>query len=92
MYLRKIGGLRSVTLKDGTVLTQADLPPRDTRRWVASRKALVVHAIEAGLITRDEALGRWSLSAEELEQWQEAIRRHGPAALRVTKSQQYRQP
>ena len=32
------------------------LPPRDTTRWVASRKALVVAAVERGQITIEEAM------------------------------------
>ena len=58
MFLKKIDGPRAVTLPDGMVLTRADLPPAPTRRWVASRKALVVKAVEHGLITRAEALER----------------------------------
>jgi len=42
MYLKKIDGPRAVTLADGTIMTRADLPRADTRRWVASRKAAVV--------------------------------------------------
>ena len=49
MYIRKTGGPRLVTLPDGTVMSRADLPPADTRRWVASRKAAVVRAVLARL-------------------------------------------
>ncbi len=92
MFLKKIGGVRAVTLADGTVMTRADLPPADTRRWVASRKAAVVRAVDGGLISQREALEKWGLSREELAEWKRALDRHGVAALRVTKVQQYRQP
>jgi len=92
MYLHKVEGPRTVTLPDGRVMSQADLPPPDTRRWVASRKAAVVRAIAAGLISRERAMERWSLSADELAQWEEAVARHGEAALKATHLQRYRQP
>jgi hypothetical protein len=92
MFLKKIDGPRAVTLPDGSVLTRADLPPRSTRRWVASRKAQVVRAVEHGLLTRAEALDRYELSDEEFDSWQSAILNHGPAALKVTTLQRYRQP
>ncbi|SDN89397.1 Protein of unknown function [Lutimaribacter pacificus] len=92
MYLRKVGGPRAVTLPDGSVMTRADLPPADTRRWVASRKAAVVRAVLSGLIARDEALDRYGLSEEEFSEWLTAIRTHGYDALRATATQKYRQP
>ena len=92
MYLKKISGARAVALKDGTVLTRADLPPVTTRRWVASRKAVIVRALDVGLISQDEALATWGLSDEELSIWKQALERHGVAGLRVTRVQRYRQP
>lgn len=92
MYLKKVDGPRAVTLPDGSVMTRADLPDPDTRRWVASRKAAVVRALEHGLITREEALERYSLSEEELTSWQSAVEKHGVPALKATNLQHYRQP
>ena len=92
MFLKKVDGPRAVTLPDGSVMTRADLPPADTRRWVASRKAAVVRAVLSGLITRREALERYALSEDEFESWVNAIRKHGVAALRTTAIQKYRQP
>jgi hypothetical protein len=91
MYIKKVDGPRAVSLPDGRVLTLADLPPRDTRRWVASRKAIVVAAVEHGLITRQTALDRYSLSDEEFDLWQNAANRFGTEALKVTTIQRYRQ-
>lgn len=92
MYLKKINGPRAVTLPDGTVMTRADLPDVKTRRWVASRKAAVVRAIDAGLIGRNDALELYSLSGEELDAWHAAVELHGEVALKATSIQRYRQP
>ncbi len=92
MYLKKVDGPRAVTLDDGTVMTRADLPDPKTRRWVASRKAAVVKAVDAGLITRDDAVEIYALSEEELDAWFVAVEKHGESALKATAIQKYRQP
>ncbi len=92
MYLKKVDGPRAITLPDGSVLTQADLPPANTRRWVASRKAAVVRGVLYGLITQEHALERYSLSAEEFTEWVSAVSNHGEEALKATALQRYRQP
>lgn len=92
MYIKKVDGPRAVSLDDGTVLTLADLPPQNTRRWVASRKAVVVQAVGAGLISRKAALERYALSDEEFDLWADAVETHGVEALKVTALQRYRQP
>jgi hypothetical protein len=91
MYLKRVDGPRQVTLPDGTILSRADLPPADTRRWVASRKAIVVKAVIHGLISEKEALDRYLLSEEEFALWRNAVETHGEKALRVTAIQKYRQ-
>ena len=91
MFLKKIDGPRSVSLPDGSVMTRADLPPMDTRRWVASRKVLVIRAVYSGLLTRDGALEMYALSDEEFSEWEKAVHDHGEAALRATHLQRYRQ-
>jgi hypothetical protein len=91
MYLKKVDGPRQVTLPDGSILSRADLPPADTRRWVASRKAVVVRAVLHGLISQLEAQERYALSEEEFGLWRKAVELHGEKALRVTTIQKYRQ-
>ncbi len=91
MYLKKVDGPRQVALPDGSILTRADLPPPTTRRWVASRKAVVVRAVKYGLLTESEAIERYALSDEEFALWVAAIEKHGEKALRVTRIQNYRQ-
>jgi Protein of unknown function (DUF1153) len=66
------------------------LPPVDTKRWVARRKAVVVDAVRRGAITLEEACRRYRLSVEEFHAWQRAIEAHGVAGLRVTRLQIYR--
>jgi hypothetical protein len=91
MYLKKVDGPRAVTLADGTVMSQADLPHPKTRRWVASRKAAVVRGVIYGLLTQADALQRYNLSEEEFVEWVRAVTEHGEAALKATAVQKYRQ-
>jgi hypothetical protein len=67
-----------------------DLPPANTTRWVARRKAAVVAAVRSGRITMEEALRRYQLSEEEFLSWQSAFETHGLAGLRATRVQHYR--
>jgi len=91
MYIRREKGPVYVVLPDGTKLTRSDLPPANTKRWVARRKATVVAAVDFGLIEPTEACSMYRLSDEELGRWRAAVRKHGAAALRVTAIQKYRQ-
>ncbi|QYX58576.1 DUF1153 domain-containing protein [Roseovarius sp. SCSIO 43702] len=84
MYLKKVEGPRTVTLPDGSVLCQADLPPADTTRWVASRKLAVVRGVLYGLISEADALTKYELSPEEFQEWVRAVGRHGEEGLKVT--------
>ena len=90
MHLKRVDGPRQITLPDGSVISRADLPPPETRRWVASRKAVVVKAVIYGLITQSEAMERYGLSEEELALWFSALESHGEIALKVTTIQKYR--
>lgn len=92
MYLKKVDGPRSVTLADGTIMTQADLPAVNTKRWVASRKAAVVRGVAYGLIAQDEALRRYKISEDEFHEWVKAVSEHGEEAFKATAVQKYRQP
>ena len=90
MYIRKIQGPHTVNLPDGSSMTRSELPHPKTTRWVASRKAAVVRAVEYGLMTAEEAIRTYSLCEEELETWREAVSRHGEKALKTTALQQFR--
>jgi hypothetical protein len=58
---------------------------------VSRRKAIVLAAVEHGLIDAEEAQRRYQISAEELDHWRDAVKQHGAAALRTTALQKYRQ-
>jgi hypothetical protein len=90
MFIRKEKGPVFVTTADGRKISRADLPPKNTSRWVARRKAAVVTAVSAGLIDREEACEMYALTDEELESWIVAMEHHGSRALRITSMQQYR--
>ncbi len=92
MFLRKVDGPRTVTLPDGSTLTRADLPPADTRRWVASRKAAVVKGVLYGLMPMKEALEIYAISEDEFSEWRHAVETHGESALKATAVQKYRNP
>jgi hypothetical protein len=75
---------------DGKILTLEDLPPPETKRWVARRKAEVVAAVRAQLLTLEEACKRYNLSMEEFMCWEAAIDKYGLGGLRVTRIQDFR--
>ena len=66
------------------------LPPADTKRWVPRRKAAVVVATRAGVISREQACEHYALSPEELAAWEVAFDRHGTRGLRTTRLRIYR--
>jgi hypothetical protein len=82
---------RYVIGPDGGPLTIADLPPKDTKRWVIRRKAELVTAVRGGLLSLEEACERYTLTVDEFLSWQHLIDRHGLPGLRVTKIQDYRE-
>jgi Protein of unknown function (DUF1153) len=66
-----------------------ELPPPDTKRWIARRKAAVVSAVSSGAIGREEARRRYQLSEEEFLTWERAIQSYGVPGLRSTRVQIY---
>lgn len=66
------------------------LPPPDTKRWVVSRKAIVVDAVRKGLISLADVCARYALSEEEIRGWMKLAEKGGSRALRVTRLQDYR--
>lgn len=80
----------AVTGPTGEPLTLPGLPPRDTNRWTAFRKAEVVAAVNGGLLTAEDACAWYGLSIEELDEWRRATERAGVLGLRITCSQRHR--
>ena len=87
MHIRKVPGLQ---LPDGGFLSRGDLPPPTTKRWVASRKAVVVKAVRFGLISLEEVCSLYDLTQDEYCSWQTAVARYGESALRATAVKKYR--
>lgn len=81
---------RDTTRADRRPTSLDDLPPPDTKRWVARRKAEVVTAVRRGILTFEQACQRYNLSSEEFLAWEKAIDRHGLGGLRVTRLQEFR--
>ena len=68
---------------DGTVLTAADLPPKNLKRWIARRKAEVIAGVEGGLLSEADACARYNISREEFSGWLQAFDREGVPGLRA---------
>jgi len=82
---------RNFTVVGGRArISAADLPPADTKRWVARRKAAVVDAVRFGVLTLDDACARYALTVEEFLSWQAAVDQYGLAGLRITHAQEHR--
>jgi Protein of unknown function (DUF1153) len=91
MTIQRHSRARYVIGPDGRPLTVADLPPRNTKRWVTRRKAELVAAVRGGLLTLDEACERYALTIGEFLSWQTTLDRHGLPGLRATRVQDYRE-
>jgi len=91
MTVQRHNRARYVIGPDGRALTVADLPPRDTKRWVIRRKAELVAAVRGGLLSLEEACERYALTIDEFLSWQRTLDRHGLPGLRATRVQDYRE-
>ncbi len=80
----------SVNGPNGQPLTLNDLPAPGIKRWVTRRKAEVVAAVKGGLLSKEDACARYSLSEEEFSGWLRLYADHGTKGLRATRLQQYR--
>jgi transposase-like protein len=67
-----------------------ELPPPNTRRWVARRKAAVVAAVTNSVITIEEACRRYQMSEEEFFAWQRAFEDYGIVGLHAAHVQHRR--
>ncbi len=76
-----ISGLRRL-------ITIDTLPSPDTKRWVPSRKAIVVNAVLGGLISLEAVLDRYRMTEREFRIWEHGLEDAGTQGLRITKYQQ----
>lgn len=72
---------------DGTPVTPANLPPPRPARWTPRRKAMVVAAVQAGILDMDAACERYEMSVEEFLAWHAAVRDSGLVKLSVSHGQ-----
>jgi len=79
------GHLKPIAAGGDSALAHSQIPPADTSRWVARRKAEVVDAVRAGRLSIEEACRRYRLTVEELTGWQRAFLRYGLAGLKVSR-------
>lgn len=75
----------------GFPITRDTLPAPDTVRWNARRKAELLLAIRAELLSLREAIDLYQLSSEEIMGWSRLFERHGLDGLKTTKAQNFRQ-
>lgn len=68
----------------------ADLPAVNTTRWVHRRKAAVVAAVEAGVLSPQAACQRYKLTMEEYATWKYALTEFGSVGLMTTKQKKKR--
>lgn len=80
----------AITGPSGRPITVNDLPPPNTKRWVVRRKAEVVAAVRAGILSLEDACDRYTLSIEEFASWQKLVEQYGVRGLRATRIQEYR--
>lgn len=70
----------------------SNLPASYATRWSASRKAAVVRAVHAGVLSLDKALDRYRLSGNEFRSWEEHLASEGVRGLRAKELRLHRQP
>jgi hypothetical protein len=66
-------------------LAARSLPPVSTRRWNPRRKAQVVRAVQAGMLSEEEACRLYRMTPEEFTGWQRIFDESGERGLRITK-------
>ena len=68
----------------GNVVTIADLPAATQRRWTPNRKAVVVSAVQNGIISLEAVLSRYDMTEQEFRLWEAALREPGAHGLKST--------
>lgn len=64
-----------------------ELPASYKARWNSTRKAAVVRAVHAGMISKNKALERYRLSHSEFRSWQRSFETAGVDGLSVRELQ-----
>ena len=71
-------------MQSGEILTIGDLPKEGLSRWTAARRSTVIRAVMFGLISTDEAIGRYDLIQDEFQEWLRSYADYGRNGLKVT--------
>ena len=82
---------RLVVGPDGVPINWQDLPATDTRRWVWRKKAMLVAAVDGGLLSLESACERYRLTVDEFVSWKSDCSAHGYEALKIKSIQEHRQ-
>jgi hypothetical protein len=61
-----------------------NLPPANTKRWIARHKADVIAAVHGGVLTTLEACHRYGISADEFMEWERHYEAEGLDGLRAS--------
>ncbi len=68
-------------LNDDLSAIASELPKSYATRWNETRKAAVVNAVQAGVITLGNAMERYRMSRSEFRSWQEQFAPDGGTHL-----------
>ena len=71
-------------------MTGLKLPPPHTKRWTVRRKAAVIEAVRAKMLSVEEACTRYRISIDEFRAWERDFEQHGIPGLRSTRVGIYR--
>jgi Protein of unknown function (DUF1153) len=65
----------------GNVYLVQDILKFKNKRWYASRKEVVLKAIDAGILTEETVLREFSMTQNELDDWKRNYNKGGRGAL-----------
>lgn len=74
----------------GDVISPINLPPPGYSRWTPNKKAIVVRAVRAGLVTLQSVLDRYQMTEQEFSIWEHGLYDDGATGLKITKYQKRR--
>lgn len=75
----------------GEVLSPSDdYGPRPGQRWTAARKARLLNAVDAGVLSLVDACARYGLSFDEVNEWRDRYYTAGYEGLKATQQRRYR--
>jgi hypothetical protein len=71
-------------------MTGLKLPLPHMKRWTVRRKAAVIAAVRAEMLTVEEACEQYHISLDEFRAWERDFEQHGIPGLRSTRVGIYR--